>query len=151
MMHSFPNVRIGLMVGIGGSAPSRKHDIRLGDIVVSIPNNRQRGLFQYDFGKTVQGQSFHATGFLNQPPTILRAAANGLRAQYDIEGHQLDDVINGILEKEPRLREKFKRPGPASGRLYRSQIVHTPNDESNCDLACGNEPPLRFSCVSADE
>jgi nucleoside phosphorylase len=29
MLHSFPNVRIGLMVGIGGGAPSPKHDIRL--------------------------------------------------------------------------------------------------------------------------
>ncbi|KAF6815654.1 pfs domain-containing protein [Colletotrichum musicola] len=30
VLHSFPNVRIGLMVGIGGGAPSQKHDIRLG-------------------------------------------------------------------------------------------------------------------------
>jgi hypothetical protein len=32
MLHSFPNVRIDLMVGIGGGAPSPKHDICLGDI-----------------------------------------------------------------------------------------------------------------------
>ncbi|KAK8029006.1 hypothetical protein PG991_006062 [Apiospora marii] len=31
MLHSFPNVRIGLMVGIGGGAPSAKNDIRPGD------------------------------------------------------------------------------------------------------------------------
>ena len=36
MLHSFPNFRIGLMVGIGGGAPG-KHGIRLGDIVVSAP------------------------------------------------------------------------------------------------------------------
>lgn len=41
MMHCFPNFRIGLMVGIDGCAPSPKHDIRPGDIVVSIPNNGQ--------------------------------------------------------------------------------------------------------------
>ena len=35
MLHSVPNIRIGLMVGIGGGAPSQKHDIRLGDIVFS--------------------------------------------------------------------------------------------------------------------
>jgi nucleoside phosphorylase len=35
MLQGFPNVRIGLMVGIGGGAPGPKHDIRLGDIVVS--------------------------------------------------------------------------------------------------------------------
>jgi nucleoside phosphorylase len=56
MLHSFPNVRIGLMVGIGGGAPSPKHDIRLGDIVVSVPRNGKGGVFQYDFGKTIEDQ-----------------------------------------------------------------------------------------------
>jgi hypothetical protein len=30
MLHSYPNIRIGLMVGIGGGVPSKRHDIRLG-------------------------------------------------------------------------------------------------------------------------
>jgi hypothetical protein len=67
-MHSFPNIRIGLMVGIGGGAPSPKHDIRLGDIVVSAPRDGKGGVFQYDLGKIIQDQSFRPTGFLNQPP-----------------------------------------------------------------------------------
>src|ERR1700712_2596574 len=83
MLHSFPNVRIGLMVGIGGGAPSQKHDIRLGDIVVSAPFGEKGGVFQYDFGKTVQDQSFQTTGFLNQPPMVLRTAINGLKARYE--------------------------------------------------------------------
>src|SRR5271170_8300891 len=80
MLHSFPNIRIGLMVGIGGGAPSRKHDIRLGDIVVSAPCDGKGGVFQYDFGKTIQDQSFRTTGFLDQPPSVLRAAMSGLKA-----------------------------------------------------------------------
>ncbi|KAK1657738.1 pfs domain-containing protein [Colletotrichum godetiae] len=74
MLHSFPNVRIGLMVGIGGGAPSPKHDIRLGGIVVSKPGGGHGGVFQYDFGKTIQNGSFQENGFLNQPPVLLRAA-----------------------------------------------------------------------------
>ena len=61
MLHSFPNIRIGLMVGISGGAPSAKHDIRLGDVVVSAPRNGQGGVFQYDFGKTIQAQQFQHT------------------------------------------------------------------------------------------
>ncbi|KAJ5809853.1 uncharacterized protein N7503_002071 [Penicillium pulvis] len=80
MLHSFPNIRIGLMVGIGGGAPSPDHDIRLGDIVVSIPDNGRGGVIQYDFGKSIQGRRFQPTGFLDQPPTVLCAAVNGLRA-----------------------------------------------------------------------
>ena len=62
MLHSFPNVRIGLMVGIGGGAPSQKHDIRLGDIVVSTSGSGNGRVFQYDFGKAIQDHSFETTG-----------------------------------------------------------------------------------------
>ncbi|KAJ6019877.1 ankyrin [Penicillium canescens] len=87
MLHSFPNIRIGLMVGIAGGVPSSKHDIRLGDVVVSTPRAGNSGIFQYDFGKTIQGQPFQATGVLNQPPTPLRAALSGLKSQYESESH----------------------------------------------------------------
>lgn len=58
MLTSFPNVRIGLMVGIGGGVPSERHDVRLGDIMVSSPLGQENGVFKYDFGKAVQEQSF---------------------------------------------------------------------------------------------
>uniref|UniRef100_A0A8H7NI02 protein S-acyltransferase n=1 Tax=Bionectria ochroleuca TaxID=29856 RepID=A0A8H7NI02_BIOOC len=140
MLHSFPNVRIGLMVGIGGGAPSRKHDIRLGDVVVSASGNSKGGVFQYDFGKAIQDQDFQETGFLNQPPPILRAAVNGLMAQYEGEGHQFDETINSIFEKKPRLRKKYRRPELSTDRLYQPGVLHSPNDESSCATACGNDP-----------
>ncbi|RYP92526.1 hypothetical protein DL770_001392 [Monosporascus sp. CRB-9-2] len=139
MLHSFPNVRIGLMVGIGGGAPSRKHDIRLGDIVVSAARDGKGGVFQYDFGKTIQDQSFQTTGFLNQPPMVLRTAVNGLKAQYESDGHALEDVINTILEKKPRLQKRYKRPDQGSDRLYRSAFVHPPDTEASCTAVCGND------------
>ncbi|KAK1251818.1 hypothetical protein MKX07_007297 [Trichoderma sp. CBMAI-0711] len=104
MLHSFPNIKVGLMVGIGGGAPSQKHDIRLGDVVVSAPRNGSGGVSQYDFGKAIQGGSFYTTGFLNQPPPLLRAAVNGLEAHYEINGHQLEEAICDIFEKRPRLQ-----------------------------------------------
>ncbi|POR37483.1 Uncharacterized protein TPAR_02314 [Tolypocladium paradoxum] len=139
MLHSFPNVRIGLMVGIGGGAPSPKNDIRLGDVVVSASGVRKCGVFQYDFGKAMQDQEFQETGFLNQPPSILRAAVNGLMAQYEGKGHRLEETIENILEKRPRLRKKYKRPEPSTDRLYRPNIVHPANDESSCAAACGDD------------
>ncbi|UKZ74671.1 hypothetical protein TrVFT333_002341 [Trichoderma virens FT-333] len=140
MLHSFPNVKIGLMVGIGGGAPSLKHDIRLGDIAVSEPRDGMGGVFQYDFGKTIQGQKFHTTGFLNQPPTVLRTAVNGIKALYEINGHRLEEAINSTLEKRPRLREAYKRPDPSSDKLYQSEFTHPLNNDSNCAAFCGNNP-----------
>ncbi|OCK78779.1 purine and uridine phosphorylase, partial [Lepidopterella palustris CBS 459.81] len=142
MLNSFPNVRIGLMVGIGGGAPSQKHDIRLGDIVVSAPRHGKGGVFQYDFGKTIQDQSFQPIGFLNQPPAVLRAAVNGLKAQYESEGHQLEEAINRILKKKPRLRQKYKRPDPSSDRLYQSRVTHPLNGEASCAAVCGDDPSI---------
>ncbi|KAJ5782529.1 hypothetical protein N7457_004303 [Penicillium paradoxum] len=139
MLHSFPNVRVGLMVGIGGGAPSLNHDIRLGDLVVSIPSNGRGGVIQYDFGKTIQGRCFQPTGFLDQPPAVLRAAVNGLRAQYESEGHRLENAVNAVLEKKPRLRRKYMRPDQESDRLYRSHIVHPPESVSICALDCSDD------------
>jgi nucleoside phosphorylase len=140
MLSSFPNVRVGLMVGIGGGAPSEKHDIRLGDIVVSATRDGHGGVFQYDFGKTIQDQCFRTTGFLNQPPRVLRTAVNGLKAQYESDGHQLEESINAILEEKVKLRKKYKRPDPSRDRLYRSQVIHPADDESACATACGDDP-----------
>lgn len=140
LSHSFPNVRIGLMVGIGGGAPSQKHDIRLGDIVVSAPGNGDGGVLQYDFGKTIQGGAFHTTGFLNQPPTFLRTAINGLKIQYESKGNQFEETINGVLEKKQRLRDKYKRPHLNTDRLYQSHVVHPSNNEASCATCCGSDP-----------
>ncbi|KAL2802448.1 hypothetical protein BJX63DRAFT_437864 [Aspergillus granulosus] len=139
ILRSFPSVKIGLMVGIGGGAPSPKHDIRLGDIVVSVPRDGTGGVFQYDFGKTVQNKSFQHTHFLNQPPMSLGTAVNGIKAQYEIDGHRLEEDINSILEKRPKLRKRYKRPDASSDRLYQSRVVH-PANEARCAEVCGDDP-----------
>jgi len=141
MLHSFPNVRIGLMVGIGGGAPSPDHDIRLGDVVVSSPHNGQGSVFQYDFGKEIQGQGYKYTRLLNEPPSVLNAAVAGLKTKYRRRGHQLEEAINSILEKNPRLRNEYKRPDPHTDQLYQASHTHPENmNKVNCSDACGNNP-----------
>ncbi|KFA68485.1 hypothetical protein S40285_05380 [Stachybotrys chlorohalonatus IBT 40285] len=139
MLHSFPNIRIGLMVGIGGGAPTAERDVRLGDIVISSRYGDQGGVFQYDFGKTIQDQTFRHTQVLDQVPTLLRAAVGGLEAHYEANGHQLGAQITHILEKKPRLRKKYSRPPATSDKLYLSNIIHR-DPSQNCSKVCGNAP-----------
>lgn len=140
MLHSFKNVKIGFMVGIGGGAPNSKHDIRLGDIVVSTPFNKEGGVLQYTFGKANQGRKFEITGHLNQPPVVLRTAVSGLEAQYELRGHQFEETINDILENNPRLKNKYKRPDPNTDRLYLSAVKHPAKvSKANCDETCGSD------------
>ena len=55
LLRSFPRVRFGLMVGVGGGAPSDpsddpRQDIRLGDVVVSNPegNSGKRRVYLFE-------------------------------------------------------------------------------------------------------
>jgi nucleoside phosphorylase len=140
MLHSFPNIRISLMVGIGGGVPNQKSDIRLGDIVVSSSLGGAQSVFQYDFGRTVQGESFYTTGYLSEPPTILRTAVSGLKAQYERRGHQLEEAIQNVLDKNKRMRRNYTRPDLDSDRLYHSQVLHPRDKEAGCEECCGNDP-----------
>ncbi|KAL2140204.1 hypothetical protein VTI28DRAFT_4090 [Corynascus sepedonium] len=138
MLHSFPNLRIGLMVGIGGGAPSRMRDVRLGDVVVSSRVGGQGSVFQYDYGKTIQNQSFQETAFLDQPPMVLRTAISKLKSTYEMDGHKLVDDVDRALKKIKK-RKKYTRPPLESDRLYRSDIVHPAHSNDGCDVTCGND------------
>ncbi|KAI6088712.1 hypothetical protein F4821DRAFT_232825 [Hypoxylon rubiginosum] len=139
LIRSFPSVRIGLMVGIGGGAPT-KHDIRLGDIVVSSAGYENGGVFQYDYGKTIQDRAFTTTGFLNKPPTSIMTAVTHLSSTYQMKGHELEKNIENALEKYPRLRNKYQRPDESTDKLYKSHVVHPDDDhDGGCETTCGND------------
>ncbi|KAJ5174696.1 uncharacterized protein N7482_000573 [Penicillium canariense] len=139
MTQSFPNIRIALMVGIGGGAPSLKHDIRLGDIVVGTPGNGESGVLQYDFGKTIQGKGFQPTGFINQAPVVLRNVVNGLAAQYDFNGNGIHEAVTELLNEKTRLRRAYGRPDLTTDRLYKSDIIHHNNQNISCAISCGDD------------
>ncbi|KAG9526562.1 Pfs, NACHT and ankyrin domain protein, partial [Aureobasidium melanogenum] len=139
MLASLPNIRVGLMVGIAGGAPTAKNDIRLGDIVVSSPQDKTGGVYQYDYGKMIQGQGFQRTGLLNQPSTLVRTTVNGLKTQYKMSGHRIDETIKAVLNEFPRLADEFGRPHEDRDRLYKADFVHPVGNEG-CDDCCGLLP-----------
>ncbi|KAH7078162.1 hypothetical protein BKA63DRAFT_532522 [Paraphoma chrysanthemicola] len=145
MVHSFPNIRLGLMVGIGGGVPSEKHDIRLGDVVVSNSDRGSGSVFQYDFGKMIQGQGFQTTGVLDRPPRALRTAVNGLRARHARTGHDLPLKINDAFEKFPKLRSKYSRPSICTDILYQPAVIHPENQDGRCAQVCGDDPAVLVS------
>ncbi|KAK7524369.1 hypothetical protein IWZ03DRAFT_23436 [Phyllosticta citriasiana] len=65
MAKTFPHIRFGLFVGIGGVVPNldAEQDVRLGDIVVGIPGGTSGGTVQYKLGK-LTSQGFKRTRFL---------------------------------------------------------------------------------------
>ncbi|GJC84210.1 hypothetical protein ColLi_07048 [Colletotrichum liriopes] len=137
MVHSFPNVRIGLMVGVGGGAPSQQHDIRLGDVVVGCRGAGNGGVIQYDYGKAMQNQAFVETGSLNQPPPALLNAVAGLETDYMMEGPELNVKVDTALDQWKRLRKTHSRPSASTDQLYKSDFMHIPHPSAACSQGCG--------------
>ncbi|KAL7903323.1 purine and uridine phosphorylase [Trichoderma sp. TUCIM 5745] len=104
LLDSFPNIRFGLLVGIGGGAPSKKHNIRLGDVIVGVSSHAECGVVQYDFEKTMQSQEFHETSS-NQAPGLLHTAVTILQVPRP-PGHTIKDQIHSAVydDRWPSLR-----------------------------------------------
>ena len=67
MLSTFPSIKVGLMVGIGGGVPSSSVDIRLGDVVVSMPSSSSGGVIQHDYCKTLPDGLFSILAHLTAP------------------------------------------------------------------------------------
>jgi ankyrin repeat protein/nucleoside phosphorylase len=130
MRSTFSSIKFGLMVGVGGGVPSSKADVRLGDVVVSNPDNTHGGVVQYDFGKAMPG-GFQRTGFLNTPPTILLSAVARLQSDEFRERSRL----LAYLSKIQRL-QTFDRNATGPDTLYRADYDHKRGEATckDCDM-----------------
>lgn len=118
---TFKWIRFGLMVGIGGGVPSQKNDIRLGDVVVSQPDQGHGGVIQHDFGK-VTPTGFKATGFLNAPPQVLLAAVSKMRASHLRGRKQLNQYVSKACGKDELA--DFAREGAGPDDLFEASYNH---------------------------
>ncbi|PWY91604.1 hypothetical protein BO94DRAFT_555415 [Aspergillus sclerotioniger CBS 115572] len=132
MLPTFPCLRFALMVGIGGGVPSKDADIRLGDVVVSLPSAMYPGVIQYDYGKTLHDRQFHQTGSLNKPPQFLLTAISQIRSNGMIRNMKLIDAISDILERHGDMQQNFSRP--SDDWLFAPSYSHSTSN-SDC-LAC---------------
>ncbi|KAM0466481.1 hypothetical protein ACHAP7_012209 [Fusarium lateritium] len=135
LLRTFKSIRFGLLVGIGGGAPSPpEHDIRLGDVVISQPSKTLGGIIQHDRGKILSQGSFERTGSLNAPPTLLLAALARLEAAHYIEDSKVPEFLAQLVEKIPkRTKSKFTYQGAANDRLYQADYDHIDPESLRCD------------------
>lgn len=136
LLRSFTSIHIGLMVGIGGGAPSPKHDVRLGDVVVSSPVGKTGGVIHYDFGKVVQDKIFEHAGSLNAPHTALLTALQNIKTLHARKGHRIVESVAAMVQQNRRLRGKYEHPGAENDRLYAATHVHVRSGP--CGRGCGD-------------
>lgn len=129
MTSTFPSIKFGLIVGIGGGVPK---SVRLGDVVVSTPTDGFGGVVQWDFGKTEQGGIFKRTGALNRPPTELLAALAKLEKEYAMKGSKIPQYLEELEKNWPRLVPKYIRSESLKDVLFRADYNHVKNS-AICD------------------
>ncbi|KAI2994195.1 hypothetical protein CBS147345_10030 [Aspergillus niger] len=146
LCRTFQSVRYGLLVGIGGGVPGvvSGKDIRLGDVVVSVPGGRNGGVVQYDLedGEVYQGQ-------LNSPPekllsyvTLLnilmrspRISGNCFREQLELLGQEYEYPAHledrGISDyADSRKNDEWRPRAIAAACSYaKALVLHMPREE----------------------
>jgi nucleoside phosphorylase len=127
MKSTFHNIRIGLMVGIGGGVLSEEHDIRLGDVVVSQPEGQYGGVVQHDIGK------FHSEGRFER--TRSTALLDALTTVKSREKRKKLDIATHLTQLAQRLPD-YGYPSELNDSLYQPDYLH--KGGRTCS-ACGPE------------
>lgn len=125
MVSTFPSIKFGLMVGIGGGIPPK---VRLGDVVVSTPGDQHAGVIQWDLGKTNEGGNFERTGSLNNPPALLRTALTKLKTEHEMVGSKIPDYLVELEQKYLRLAAKYTRSESLEDPMSASDTSDSPRD-----------------------
>lgn len=145
MLSTFPAIRAGFLVGIGGGVPSKTNDIRLGDVVVSRPEGSLGGVVQFDRGKMMKDGQFLRTGSLNKPPVALLNALADLEAEHELEDSKVALYISEMLDKYEKMRATYSHQGQENDVLFQAAYPHEDPDDSTC-ASCDrnyrmNRPP----------
>ncbi|KAL1961715.1 hypothetical protein VTN77DRAFT_1115 [Rasamsonia byssochlamydoides] len=146
MLSSFPSIRIGLLVGIGGGVPSEGVDIRLGDVVVSKPGMQSGGVIQYDMGKNLAG-NWIQTGSLNKPPQALLTAVASLEADHLMGENRIAEFLQEAAKKHPRMQQEFCcSPGVEHDQLFEADYLHPAENKTcaSCDPRRLKDRPPRI-------
>ncbi|KAH8649522.1 hypothetical protein BGZ61DRAFT_511306 [Ilyonectria robusta] len=147
LTRTFPSIRRGLMVGIGGGAPS-KADIRLGDIVVGIR------VMQYNLGKVVEDGKIQRTATPKIPGYSLRTAVTNLRSQHEFEPSRIPFILREKMER----RAAYSRPSTPD-RLFQASYKHeaaTPRCD-HCDQSklvwrrarVSDDPMIHYGAIAS--
>jgi nucleoside phosphorylase len=150
MVSTFPRIRFGLLVGIGGGIPPK---VRLGDVVVGIPTGQFPGVVQWAMGKATDGNGgkFERIGSLNNPPTLLLSALSRLESEHELTGSKIPEYFEALGNKFPKLVPKYLRSSSHKDILFRADYSHIDNIALDEDEGHEEEEEEEESCPLCDK
>ncbi|KAE8156909.1 Pfs, NACHT and ankyrin domain protein [Aspergillus tamarii] len=149
MLASFPQIRFGLLVGIGAAIarPDEGRDIRLGDVVVSQPHGNTGGVIQYDLFKAKPRNHPEDVAFLNSPPEVLLHALGNLQAQHELEPPKLLHYLEEMIARYPRLaRQGYLHRGFENDQLFQTSDSSKEIERSHRD---STDPEIHYGIIAS--
>ncbi|KAF4951691.1 hypothetical protein FGADI_7285 [Fusarium gaditjirri] len=119
----FPNLWFGLLVGVAAGLPDLSRvsarDIRLGDVLVGLPDGDSAGLVPYDLGKETEDgfQPLRLGHSLAMTEPIVRSAIGSIKLEAPYETERFLPYYEKIRNCE-HATGTFADPGPDNDILY---------------------------------
>lgn len=120
----FPNLWFGLLVGVAAGLPNLSatppRDIRLGDVLVALPDGESAGLVAYDLGKETGKDGFQPLRFghvLATTEAVVRAAIGSIKLNAPNDTDIFLPCYETIKDKE-HATGTFLDPGQDMDKLY---------------------------------
>lgn len=145
--NTFPNLRFGLLVGVAAGLPDLSRDpprdIRLGDVLVGLPEGDSAGLIAYELGKeTGDGfQLLRGGHVLAVTEPIIRSAIGKIKIRAPYDAQIILPYYETIRDKE-HATGTFADPGQDQDRLYWAT-----GDEPEKVVEREQRPQPRRTCV----
>jgi nucleoside phosphorylase len=142
----FQNIWFALLVGVAAGLPnltpsdrSQYRDVRLGDVLVCVPEKASSGIIHYDLGKDTDA-GFLTNEWQAETPAIVRAAIGNIqltkKKPYK-EGHEFARLLAAFLQVDED--GKFRCPSQDTDQLFTTSadlvvpptlILREPRDET---------------------
>ncbi|KAF3940559.1 hypothetical protein ABW19_dt0208283 [Dactylella cylindrospora] len=97
MTNTFPSIKVGLMVGIGGGIPP---NVKLGDVVISTEWT------QWDFGKTKDGRFEHIDKRY-YPPDALLSAISKFESEHQRARTRIPEYLQQVTVEYPYFTSQY--------------------------------------------
>ena len=125
---TFPNLRFGLLVGVAAGLPnlssSTPRDIRLGDVLVALPEGDRPGIIAYDLGKQVAVNEFellYGGNALAKTESTVLTAVSQLKAQGEMSMTSFKFHCQAIQQYKD-AEGIFNDPGQDQDTLFENEI-----------------------------
>ncbi|OAQ67171.1 kinesin light chain [Pochonia chlamydosporia 170] len=138
----FPHLWLCLLVGVAAGLPrligEKKRDIRLGDVLVAIPEGERPGLIDLDVGKeTLNGFELLHGGWTTPTLRIVRSAITKIKAGDRTSKRPLFLAHYDAMKNDEKFAREFADPGQEEDRLYNSDgsgvlRASRPEDNRTC-------------------